>query len=427
MARGTTAEERREATVTVIPAGENDYNPEDDLGNSFEGWRAATEEAAVPGKISAWQIPMDNHGVPQPTAKNQIRLGAWPIDAYKFDDLCAMLVKDFMTPEKILCVRLIGSRTGERGNQFNRVVILRAPEGPANGASPGNNESLSGLMKTIQESNERTLALIQRMQPAPVQSDPNAELGRILQLSALINKPMQDLMTLLLPALIGRPAPAERDPLAGLSGVVDLAAKLSDLKGGGGGEGGEGGPDWLQALKAVVPIAKPALEAIVASRAAPVAGPMPPQLAPPPAARGAPPPGAPRVDSSQPTQPSSAPEARPPQGVSMGDIPSGDIEVFAQLKPQIDSLVQIAKDGGDPVGAANLLFEEMILPLPDDFYDKLGDMFSRDNLVNQLAVFHPAVLQYRDFFEKFRKQVDSRFEAEDAAVGDRPTIVGGTG
>jgi hypothetical protein len=84
-------------------------------------------------------------------------------------------------------------------------------------------------------------------------------------------------------------------------------------------------------------------------------------------------------------------------------------------------LLQIAKDGGDPVGAADLLFDEMILELPDELYDKLGDMFAREKLVNQLAVFHPAVLQHREFFEKFKKQVDARFTREDTEAGERPT------
>lgn len=422
MAKGTTADERREA-VTILPGG--DYNPEDDISDAFEGWRNATDETQIPGKVSAWQIPMDDRGVPQPTAKHQIRLGAWPIDAYKFDDLCEMLKRDFMTPEKILCVRLIGSRSGERGTQFNRVVILRATNDEPKNNGAQQSENLSMLMKTIQESNERTLALIQRMQPQKQETDATTELQRILQLSALINKPMQDLMATLLPALIGRPAAAVTDPMAGLSGLIDVAGKLADLRGGGGGESDSDAPEWLQALKAVVPLAKPALEAIASQRpvavlpqgriAAQVSG---PQLAPIPAG----PTVAPGVSAATPTQPQ-APQPAPAGTMSMGDIPSGDIQVFAQLKPQVDSLLQIAKDGGDPVAAADLLFDEMILELPDELYDKLGSMFEREKLVNQLAVFHPGVLQHREFFEKFRKQVDLRFTKEDVEAAERPTPV----
>jgi hypothetical protein len=410
MARGTTQEDRREAVV-ISQIG--DEIPLDDVDEAFDNWRAATAEAHVPGKVTAWQIPMDDRGVPQPTAKNQIRLGEWPIDAYTFNDLCALLIRDFMTPEKILCVRLLGTKTGTRGLEFNRVVTLRAPntEKTANGAQPGA-ESLSALMKTIQESNERTLALIKSMQPPPKpETDATVEIARILQLSALINKPMQDLMGMLLPALIGRPVPQAVDPMSTFSGLIDVAGKLADLRGEGG--GGGGGPDWLEAIKAIAPIAKPAMEALASTRGALAPQPQPrPAIAAPAVQNPTPPPG------SVPT-PAPAPTTGP--GFTMTDIPSGDAQVFAQLKPQIDALVKIAQDGGDPVGSADLLFNEMIMPLPDDFYDKFGDLFSRENLVSQLAAFHPAVLQHRDFFEKFRKQVDARFDQEDNEAASRPT------
>lgn len=411
MPKGTTAEER--ATATLIPAVA--FDDVDDVENAFHKWREGLDSSEEPGLVRAFELQIDERGMVS-TTKMQTRLGSWPIDSYSFDELCSMLTRDFMDKNaQRMAVRLVGTRAGNFGGPgaFNKIVILKRRQ---NNGGEETKETTAALMRTIQENNERMLAQFKSMLPQRQETDATSELQRILQLSALINKPMQDLMGQLLPALVGRPPAAERDPFTGLSGLIDVAGKLAELRGGGGNGEGDTGPEWLQALKAVVPLAKPALEAIASQR--PVM--MPPPQHPAISAPGPIPAG---PSAATPTQPTQTVPPRPAGTMSMGDIPSGDIQVFAQLKPQVDALLQIAKDGGDPVGAADLMFDEMILSLPDEFYDKLGDMFARENLVHQLAVFHPAVLQHREFFEKFKKQVDARFTKEDVEAGDRPTPV----
>jgi len=95
--------------------------------------------------------------------------------------------------------------------------------------------------------------------------------------------------------------------------------------------------------------------------------------------------------------------------------------MFAQLKPQVDALVEMAKQNSNANDAADILFDSMIVDLPDMFYEKLGDFFDRAEFVSQIAVFNPAVNQYRDWFEKFRAQVQKRFIQEDATAGQEPT------
>ena len=414
MARGTTAEERREAVTIIEGAGV----PPDDVDESFDQWRDSLREGQVPGKITVWQIPMDEHGTPQPSARNQIRLGAWPSDAYDFDGLCALLIRDFMTPEKILCVRLMGTKAGSPGLQFNKVVTLRSPNVSQKSTGNGTGtESTADLMKVIQDNNEWMLAQFKALLPAPPQRDANDDLERMLKFSAMINAPNARLMELLIPALVGRPvAAAAADPFSQLSGLVDVFGKLQDLRGeGGGGESAEG---IVGIIKAVEPLMKPALQAIPAimadrARFAPPLRPVQPRVLPQ---------QRPTAPGAAPTQPQ--PQAAPVQPAqSVGDIPSGDQQMFAELKPQIDALVAMAAQGSDPDGAADILFDEVIMDLPDEFYEKLADLIGGENFVTKAAVFNPAVNTHAEWFKRFQARIVTRYNEEDQAATTKPTVL----
>lgn len=403
MARGTTQEERREA-ATVVLAGES--IPLDDVEAAFEQWRMDTDQGEQPGSVRAWEIPLDDHGVPQPSAKNQIRLGSWPIDAYHFDDLCAMLIRDFMPDRRIMAVRLLGTKPGQGGLQFNKVVILRAPANTAaNGEAP-RSESVSTLMRTIQESNERTLAMLRQMTPQTPAKDVMEELQKMMVFAKMMNEPMQLLMTQLLPVLAGRPVGGGADPFGQLSSLVDVVGKVRDL--GGGGESGGDSDSFASILKAAAPIIVPALTALPALIRQRPPQPIRPALTVTPT----PAPG------SAPTPPPVVPS--PPAG-SVTDIPSGDMQVFAQFKPQIDTLVQMAEQGSDPAGAADLLFDTFLTPLPDDTYTIVVDLVTNDAFVANAGILNPKVAQFAEWFAKFRAQVDKRATEEDAAAGQAPS------
>lgn len=420
MARGTSAQERLEA-VTVIPA---DDIPLDDIEGAFEDWRSSFDSGEEVGKLRAFQIPLDERGNVMATAKNQIRLGSWPIDLYDYDSLCAMLIRDFMPPERVLAVRLVGTQAGQRGVRFNKIVVLRAPkDAPTPGRPPGGEAvDMAGLMRSIQENNERMLAQFRAMQPAQPQRDPMDEMQRMMIFSKTLNEPMMQMLTALLPALAGRPVPAASDPFAGFSGLLDVAEKLADLRGGSG-AGDDSDSDWLKALKAIVPIAKPALEALPAVLAQKPATAPQPRLAGP-AANGAARPPVQPAPGSQPTQPQPAAQAQPAQAT---DIPSGDSQVFAQLKPQIDTLVQMATEQPDPqaaVAAADFLYDNMISTLPDEFYDRLYEVVHSDNFIRNASVFNPGVTAHVAWFTAFKAQVLKRYDDEEAAAISQPTEPG---
>ena len=95
--------------------------------------------------------------------------------------------------------------------------------------------------------------------------------------------------------------------------------------------------------------------------------------------------------------------------------------MFAQLKPQIDALVQMAGQGSDPVGAADLLFDQLIINLPDDYYDRLYDLIEGVDFVKKAAIFNPAVNNHQPWFAAFKTQVISRYDAEEKAAQSAPT------
>lgn len=419
MARGTSTQERLEA-VTVIPA---DDIPLDDIEGAFEEWRGSFDSGEEVGKLRAFQIPLDERGNVMATAKNQIRLGSWPIDLYDYDSLCAMLIRDFMPPERVLAVRLVGTQAGQRGVRFNKIVVLRAPKDAPTPGRPGSESvDMAGLMRSIQENNERMLAQFRAMQPAQPPRDTMDEMQRMMIFSKTLNEPMMQMLTALLPALAGRPQPAATDPFAGFSGLLDVAEKLAELRGGGSGDDSDS--DWLKALKAIVPIAKPALEALPAVLAQKPATPQQPRLSGPAAngaARTNPAPG------SQPTQPTPAQPAAQAQPAQATDIPSGDSQVFAQLKPQIDTLVQMATEQPDPqaaVAAADFLYDNMISTLPDEFYDRLYEVVHSDNFIRNATVFNPGVAKHVPWFIAFKAQVLKRYDDEEAAAISQPTEPG---
>lgn len=410
MARGVSAEER--VSATLIPAGAE--IPLDDVDDAFDQWRDATAQAQIPGKITVWQIPMDDHGVPQPSAKNQVRLGAWPVDAYDFDGLCSLLIREFMPPEKILCVRMLGTKIGTAGLQFNRVLTLRAPnvtDKPSNGAAPA--ESTAGLMKVIQENNERMLSQFRSMLPQTPQRDVADEIQRMLAFSQTMNAPMMQMLGQLLPALVGRPAPAgAENPFGMVTGLIGAFKQLNELRGDGGGGGDDAGdPDSFGGiLKSLVPVMKPALEAIPAILASRGPAAVAPRALPNPAARPAvPPPG------SVPTQP------QPQPATNLNDMSTGDQQMFAQLKPQIDALVAMAEQGSAADGAADILFEQVILELPDEYYGKLAELIGGPNFVTQAAVFNPKVNNHVEWFKTFQARIVTRYDAEDEAANSTVT------
>lgn len=413
-----TPEERE--TATLIPLG-SVLSGEDDTEKAFEDYRAGFHEGEEPGVVRAYELLIDERGNVG-TRQMQNRLGSWPIDAYKFDELCAMLIEQFMDPgQNRMAVRLTGTKKDQSGYMFNKIIMLKRPQGVKKETSSNTGESTASILKLLQENNERMIAMFQRMQPAQEQkADPMAELQKLMTVSAALNGPMNQMLQLLIPALAGRPLPAAQDPFASMSGMLDVVEKLKDISGGGGNDSDDG---VVGIIRALTPLAKPALEAIPALAAL-----APRQLPPAAVVNPAPRPNTGAGGGAGPMRApatGSAPAAPPPNvGAGGGapiqptDIPTGDSQMLAQLKPQIDQLVAMATQGADPVAAADLVFDQVFLSpqLPEQIFEQLADFVDNEKFLSYVTTMNPAAKPHAAWFESFKTQIVQRLNVEDEAA-----------
>lgn len=398
-------------TATLVPLQQL-LSDVDDAEQAFNEFRESFQTGDEPGIVRAWELMIDERGNVG-TTKMQTKLGSWPIDAYKLDELCQMIVDQYMTPDQTrMAVRLVGTRREQTGYVFNKIMLLKRAlkkESSSNGA-----ESTASIMKMMQENNERMIAMFQRMQAPPTEKpDTMAEIQKMMAFAQAMNAPMMGMLQSLLPALAGRPAPAaSADPFASVGSLLDVAERLSDMRGGGGDGGGGDDNSFAGILRAITPLAKPALEALPAIAALQARSPQRQVLVGPAPAR--PPQPAPTAAPVASPQPAPVPAPAPIQPT---DIPSGDSAMLAQLKPQIDSLVSMAQQGSDPNGAADLIFDQVFLDpsLPEEIFEKLASFVDSSNFVNYVCVMNPAAKPLSQWFDAFKVQIVKRLNAEDTS------------
>lgn len=406
------AEEKENATLIPL---ERLLTGEDDVESAFNDFRGSFHTGDEPGMVRAWELIIDERGNVG-TTKMQQRLGAWPIDAYQFDELCALIVDQYMdVGQTRMAVRLVGTKPEQTGYVFNKIVMLKRALKRESSREAG--ESTSSMMKAMQEMNERNMEMFRRMQPTQEKPDTMAEMQKMMIFAQSMNAPMMTMLQSLLPALAGRPAPAGGgDPFASLGGLIDVAERLSEMKGGGGGSGDD--DSWAGILRAIAPLAKPALEALPAIAA----------MRPAPRVIPAPAPAAPKVlaPGSTPTAPTTPhagtadwrPPPSPANATNLTDLPSEESAMLAQMKPQIDSLVAMAQQGSDATGAADLIFDQVFMDprLPEDAYEKLAGFIDSEKFVPYVVIMNPAAKPHGAWFETFKIQIVKRLLEETAAA-----------
>jgi hypothetical protein len=409
------AEEKE--TATLVPL-DRILSGEDDTESAFNDFRASFDTGEEPGVVRAWELVLDERGNVG-TAKMQNRLGSWPIDAYTFDELCQMLIDQYMTPEQSrMAVRLTGTRKEQTGYVFNKIVMLKRSLKKESSSPKGDNTA--SIMKMMQEMNERNMQMFQRMQQPVEKPDASAELQKLLAMSAALNNPMMQMLSALLPALAGRPvapAAAAADPFASVGSLLDVAERLSDMRGGGGGGGGDGDDNsFAGILRAITPLAKPALEALPAIASMQAASRPAPRVIPAPAR-----PLAPVAQVPPPTAPT-VPAPTPAPTQSLTDLPTGDSNMLAQLKPQIDSLVEMAAQGSDATGCADLIFDQVFSDpnLPDDLYEKLANFIDSPQFVTYVTLINQTAKAHAAWFEAFKAQIIKRLD--DAGVDEEVKV-----
>jgi hypothetical protein len=414
--RTVTDDERKTATLIPLDSILSDM---DDTEAAFNGFRESFQTGEEPGVVRAWELMIDERGNIG-TTRTQTRLGSWPVDAYTMDELCKMLIDQYMTPDQIrMAVRLVGTDPRKSGFAFNKIVMLKRAIKKESSSEP--KDSTASILKMMQEMNERNMQMLQRLTAQPAEKpDTMAELQKMMVFAQSMNAPMMTMLSQLLPALAGRPAPATAsDPFGSLDSLLNVAERISDMRGGGGGGGDDDSVAGI--IRSIVPLAKPALEALPALAAMQAANRPAPRVLPAPApVRAAPP-----SPTATPTPPPVAQPAPTGPTILATDIPSGDSAMLAQLKPQIDSLVSMAEQGSDPTGAADLIFDQVFLDprLPDELYEKLADFVDSEQFVNYVTIMNPGAKPHAAWFQTFKAQIVKRFAVEDAEAGSAPTVL----
>jgi hypothetical protein len=213
-----------------------------------------------------------------------------------------------------------------------------------------------------------------------------------------------------------RPAVAPPDPTAQMKSMIETMLLMQKLNGGGDGD------SLGSIIAAVAPHAGPVLTALASQpRTAPAH-----QRAqgPAPGAQPSVPPMQVRVQQAPPlaSQPAAVVAPAPPvhTGVNL-DAPSQplsqeDRNMFAQLKPQVDTLVQMAREGADPVAAGQVFFDNVMMVVDDAIYDRLCTLIENPTAVDQLAIFNTGVKEQRAFFEAFQNKLKEMIMSQDQAA-----------
>lgn len=430
---------RENQVFEAVIAGEQTY--EDDVQAAFDNWRSGLEDSESPGSVRVFRVPLDAQGNASHSASGQIRLGTWPVDQYTFDTLCDKCVKEFMLPaESMMAVRLIGTMTGKSGVRFNKIVVLQRPNTLAPPPAVGK-DGVSEIMRAIQESNAAMFRMIQEMKGVTPATDGGSSMHQMMQTVAMmqaLNKPMSDMMGPMLAALAGRPLPGAAP--GSMKETIETMMLLDKFMGRRGG-GGSVEPDWMKMTTAVAGVAKPLLEMAVANQtqstrtrktlAAPT-----PQAAPIPQAapvqpvhvarptyndpNGNPTPPPAGVDLSQPSAlPPGSLSPGPNIGVPSTHIPAGGTpqetqNMFAEMKRQIDALVDVARNGTDPVAVADMFYDQTMADMEDDDYSKLAGFVESEKFMGSIAIYNAKVHEHTEWFAKLRAQLVARITEADS-------------
>ena len=79
--------------------------------------------------------------------------------------------------------------------------------------------------------------------------------------------------------------------------------------------------------------------------------------------------------------------------------------MLQQLKPQVDSLVEMAKQGSDATATADLVFDQVFATLTDEDYERLANFVDNPQFLNYVGIINPLAKNHADWFASFQKQI----------------------
>jgi hypothetical protein len=384
-ARRITQAEREAATDAQSEfLGHDDAAYDADTEEAINNFRDSLAGAENKGTLWVYRLPTDERGEVIAAAKPASLFSA-PIDRFELEELGARLRSQYMKPGERAVFRLTVTQRGTQGLRLNRLLILERERVEE---APNARESMTEILRVIQESNqaaadrtERLLGALHVQRAAAPATDPMQQsLAIVAAITGLTHSLVrQSPMT----------APASSsDPMATMETTMRVMARMRSFFDGGGGDG-EGDPDGLASiLRAAGPIVATIGE--LARRPA-----MLPAQAAPARRRGV----------------RAAPGAAP--AVAPATAQQEVEPMIAQLRPQFEALTQAARDGGDPLAVAPLVLEA--IPEGSPVEARFVEFLQRPNwFATVVAVYAPA-REHAEWFLKLRDAILAEFEADGAS------------
>lgn len=390
--------------ATYIAAGDHD---DPDTAADFD---AFADEMRSTESSDAWitvtRIPMDAQGNARANTKHASHLFQEPLGANTVADIIERIRRDFMQPGEKGMFRVIGSQKGTRGIKFNKILsIERGKEKPGEAQPAGS--TFEQMMRAMQESQrladeraERMIsALTTRVSPA---ADPIDQMTKMMTAMGAMMGPMMAVMA-------GRPMTPPTSPTDDLVKLATTMKTLNGMFGGGNADEG-GGDDIVSIVKALAPMAAPALNLMAESkrgenlrlaRAPRIAAPPPKQIP----AKVATPVTEKVAQPSQAAKPTATPVATPDQQTTLSEAEKMNLE---EMKSNLNTVCDLFDSGRAPDQIAKLVLAAVPQEKDEEFLALLDD----DDYVNNMALLNPRVEQHRAKFEELRKALLAEYEPD---------------
>lgn len=365
-----------------------DLDPDAEL--SWDDWIESLKGSDHPGIVRAYRIPLDADGNPSVVkGSRQILLGTWPHQQFSYDDLISKIKVEFLKPGEMAAIRFAGTQPGRRGVVFNKIVTIQRAAGADSPAVSGGGLDTVGLLRAFQEATAAQQAMTERLL--------GSREGSAKPMSESVKEWLAILAPILGPAVLAIVnRPREKSDLEGLIGaVLKLKGLADDGKG-----GGDDDSSTMSIIKAVAPEGLKLLTALAQNQQ-----PRPALSAPIPArripARRVTPPPSPVTET---------PATPPPETTTEAD------PMLAQIKPQLDTLAEMARNGADPGEVAKLVLET--LPATDEVDEQVLKLVQSPESFGRLYLLSPAFADQKEWGEKLRLALLAEFPEEDSATPD---------
>lgn len=380
--------------ATYIAAGDSD---DPDTAADFD---AFADEMRQSESADAWitvtRVPMDAQGNPRANSRHAAHLFQEPLGANTVADIIERIRNGFMSPGEKGMFRVIGSQKGVRGIKFNKLLSIERAKEKSDGPQVGN--TFEQMMRAMQESQrladeraERMISALTTRVSSP--QDPIDQMAKMMTAMGTMMGPM-------MAAMAGRPlAP----PTSGADEMVKLATTMKTLQGLFGGGGGDPAPDdgsLLSIVKALAPVAGPALQLMTeAKRSENLQRSRQPAQLP-----------APQKPKPAPNKPVENPSPTP----VATETPSTTTEQeqnkmdLAEMKKNLDTVCDLCEAGKSPEQVAKLVLAAVPQEADEDFLALLDN----DDYVNNMALLNPRVEPHRAWFEQLRAALLAEYEPD---------------